>query len=299
MQVRQDEEIPVAQAPVGTPADGVYLWPESYERIVAALRSAVDASADPCARPSLTVPPVIARTVVERAGYVRSFPHLLGTVHSFRGSRRDWQPLANLIGNGDWYRDQAVTDVVLLPAACYPVYPLLAGTLIEGKRQFCVHATCFRQEASAEPGRLRSFRMSELVYAGDSADCLRWRDGWRDRLTRWLAGLGLAVQVEIADDPFFGPGDRLLRDTQRDQRLKWELQVPLGGGVVQAVASCNYHLDHFGVAFEVTAGDGPAHSACVAFGLDRITLALTDRYGPDPERWPAELRARLAMGIPA
>jgi seryl-tRNA synthetase len=282
--------------PVPTAAAGVYLRPPGYERVVAALRSTVDRMAGADSAPPLDVPPVIARETVERAGYVRSFPQLLGTVHSFTGSRREWLRLSRLVGTGDWHQQQAVTDLVLLPAACYHAYPLLAGTILAGPQQLCLHGSCFRQEESAETGRLRSFRMSELVRLGPAADCLGWRDDWVERLAGWLRRLGLTVDVEIADDPFFGTGDTLLRDTQRDQQLKYELRTPVGDGVVQAVASANCHLDHFGTAFDIGLGTGPAHSACVAFGLDRLALALTAAHGPDLPGWPAAARAALADG---
>jgi seryl-tRNA synthetase len=271
---------PAGSMPVPTAATGVFLGPPGYEQLVTALRSTVDSMVDGGTEPPLAIPPVIARETVERAGYVRSFPQLLGTVHTFTGSRREWLRLSRLVGTGDWHQAQQVTDLVLLPAACYHAYPLLAGTVLTEPRQLCLHGTCFRQEASAEPGRLRSFRMSELVRLGTPADCLSWRDAWVQRLAAWLRRLGLAVDVEIADDPFFGTGDTLLRDTQREQQLKWELRVPLGDGQVQAVASANCHLDHFGTAFDIAVDGGPAHSACVAFGLDRLALALVAVHGP-------------------
>ncbi len=277
-----------AYHPVGTDTPGLYLSPAPYERIVEALRQAVTAMAPREAWPALTAPPVISRATVERAGYVRSFPHLLGTVHAFAGSRREWRSLA---GRDDWHREQAVTDLVLAPAACYHLYPLLSGSSLTDPRQFCVHGTCFRQERSAEPGRLRSFRMSEVVYAGVPADCVRWRDDWLERAVRWLRHLGLTVETVVADDPFFGPGDELMRATQREQQLKWELCVPVEDGGSQAVASGNCHLDHFGAAFGFTARGAPAHSACFAFGLDRIALALVRRHGPDLDRWPVRLAA--------
>jgi hypothetical protein len=31
----------------------------------------------------------------------------------------------------------------------------------------------------------------------------------------------------------------------------------------------------------------PAATACIGFGLERVTLALLDRHGLDPAQWPA------------
>jgi seryl-tRNA synthetase len=61
-----------------------------------------------------------------------------------------------------------------------------------------------------------------------------------------------------------------------------------------AIASANYHLDHFGVPFAIRTADGEAaHSACIGFGLERITLALLRTHGLDPADWPTTVRTRL------
>jgi hypothetical protein len=38
-----------------------------------------------------------------------------------------------------------------------------------------------------------------------------------------------------------------------------------------------------------------AHSACIGFGLDRITLALFATHGTDVEAWPEGVRSALAL----
>jgi seryl-tRNA synthetase len=53
-----------------------------------------------------------------------------------------------------------------------------------------------------------------------------------------------------------------------------------------AVASCNYHKDHFGALFDVRAAGEVAHTACTAFGLERLALAVLHRHGTDAGSWP-------------
>jgi seryl-tRNA synthetase len=286
---------PPAGLPVPTSAPGVYLYPESFERVIAALNRGIDTLAADAAYTRLHIPPVIARATIEHAGYVGTFPQLLGTVHSFTGTPRDWARLAPLAdGSGPWYAEQQIGDLVLLPAACYPVYATLTGQdLAAEPARFHVDATCFRQEASAEPGRLRSFRMVELVTAGSPEHCVDWRAGWLERIPRWLAALGLDASVVVADDPFFGPGRKLYAAAQRLQELKFEFTAAVAPGLVQAVASANLHKDHFGGAYGFSAGDGPGHTSCMAFGLERIALALVTAHGPDLDRWPAGVRSTL------
>jgi seryl-tRNA synthetase len=277
--------------PLPTGAAGVMVGSRSWERLIGALRDGIVALTARTAPEELFAPPVIARSVVERAGYVRTFPHLLGTVSSFAGDTRRWRSLADLADeHGDWHREQQISDVVLLPATCYHVYPLLEGVTLAHAKTLLVHAQCFRQEASAEPGRLRSFRMTELVRIAVPDDTDRWRLSWRDHAAEWLTDLGLDVRMEPASDPFFGPADRLMRSSQLEQELKWEMQVEVVGGLRQAVASSNYHQDHFASAFRIGGAGGPVHTACVAFGLERIALALTLVHGPRLDDWPAALR---------
>ena len=279
--------------PLPTSAPGVYLYPEPFERIIALLRREIDGLAAGEAYTRLHIPPVIARSTIEHAGYVAAFPQLLGTVHSFAGTPREWARLAPLAdGSGDWHAQQRIGDLVLLPAACYPVYATLTGQDLSAEpARFHVDATCFRQEASAEPGRLRSFRMEELVTAGSPEHCLAWRAAWLERIPAWLGRLGLTASVEVADDPFFGPGRKVYAAAQRMQELKFEFQVELAPGQLQAVASANLHKDHFGEAYGFRAGAGAGHTSCMAFGLERIALALVHAHGPDPAAWPAGVRS--------
>lgn len=285
--------------PVPTDVPGVYLFPERFETVITLLRRGIATLAAGEQFRRLQMPPVFSRRTIEQAGYVKTFPQLLGTVHRYAGDSKAWARLAPLVeGGGAWHADQEISDLVLLPAACYPVYATLAGSTLDSPARFAVEAPCFRQEGSSEPGRLRAFRMAELVTAATEEHCVRWRAEWLDRVTGWLTALGLDVAVEVADDPFFGPGRKLYRAAQRMQELKLELRVPVAEGVVQAIASANLHKDHFGEAFRFTASDGtgPAavgHTSCIAFGLERIALALIHAHGPRPEQWPASVRAVL------
>ena len=51
--------------------------------------------------------------------------------------------------------------------------------------------------------------------------------------------------------------------------------------------------DKFGETFGFTCGGAVGHTACMAFGLERVALALVNVHGPDPRRWPAGVTAKL------
>lgn len=280
--------------PIATDCPGVYLFPEGFEQIIAALRAGIAALGAGQGYRWLAIPPVISRRMIERAGYVNAFPQLLGTVHSFAGDGKGWSRLAPLVAEGgEWHADQQISDLVLLPATCYPVYASIAGAELDAPIRFAVSGHCFRQEATSEAGRLRSFRMAEYVTAGTEQHCVQWRSDWLGRVEGWLTGLGLPVSVEVADDPFFGPGRKLFQAAQRAQELKLELKVPVAADRVQAVASANYHKDHFGEGFEFSCAGQVGHTACMAFGLERIALALVHAHGDRLADWSAGVQALL------
>jgi seryl-tRNA synthetase len=60
--------------------------------------------------------------------------------------------------------------------------------------------------------------------------------------------------------------------------------------------SFNYHREHFGQVWGIHDAKGElAHTGCVAFGIDRLTVALFAIHGLDLEKWPAVTRAALAL----
>ncbi len=241
-------------------------------------------------------PPVITRDVIERVGYHVTFPHLLATVHTFDVERIGPERLSRLvIEDREWVLQQTPSDLALTPAACYAVYPTLAGALPTAGRLVDIESWCFRQEPSEDPGRLRAFRMRELVRSGSQLDVVAWRDHWTERGVTLLRALGLAPVVAPATDPFFGRGGRLMAAGQRTDGLKLELSVPIGSARERtAVMSLNYHREHFGETFDIRTASGEvAHTGCVGFGIERLALALLWAHGLTLDRWPTPVQAEL------
>lgn len=281
---------------VETGVPGLYGRSGEFERVVIALEALV-ARAGADRTPSVVrFPPVVARPVLERSGYLRSFPHLAGSVHAFAGDDHAHRDLLGELDAGrDWSAGLEPTALSLCAAACHPLYPTLPGVLPAGGGEFDVYGWVFRHEPSLDPGRMQAFRQYEFVHVGEAGDAVKHRDLWVERGLDVLDRVGLDARAEVANDPFFGRGGRLLSLSQRDEALKYELVCPIGPGEGStALVSSNYHKDHFGDAFAITTSEGGvAHSACVGFGVERITLALLHAHGLHPDRWPARTRAVL------
>jgi seryl-tRNA synthetase len=246
----------------------------------------------------LRFPPVLPRKQIEDLGYLESFPHLAGSVFAFEGTEAQARAMAETAGkHEDWSEHQHQSDLCLTPAVCYPVYPAIGrrGPLPAGGVTIDPGASyAFRHEPSGDPARLQMFHMRELVRIAEPEVVQTWRDGWRDRALELLRALGLAADFDVANDPFFGRAGRMMATSQREQALKFEILVQIAGPEPTAIASFNYHQDHFSGLYGITTADGgEAHTACLGFGHERIVLALLNTHGLDVSAWPAEVRAEL------
>lgn len=194
---------------------------------------------------------------LSRAGYLRSFPGRVVQVPGETGA-----------------------EFAVPPAACLHCYAGIADRTIDstlvvvGVRNRCARGD---ETVDADHGRLREFTMREIVLIGSGSDVERARRALMRRAQTYVTRLDLTATIEVATDPFHIPADRGRLALQRLRALKYELLMPVAGKRI-AVASFNYHEDYFGRAFGVRLPDGsPAHSGCVAFGLERWELALREQ----------------------
>jgi seryl-tRNA synthetase len=299
-QVAYLDELMEAGLLAATGVHGLYARGRIFEHVRLRFDALVSRTAAPEAPEPLCFPPVVPREQLETSGYLGSFPHLAGTVFAFEGDEKQAAAQHDLASrHEDWSGYQTMSEMVLTPAACYPLYPAIAarGPLPEGGLTLDTgDAYVFRREPSNDPARMQIFHMREIVRIADAETVVEWRLGWRARAEELLRGLGLELELDIANDPFFGRVGRLLAAQQREQELKWEMLAPVAGHTPTAIASSNYHQDHMGHTYGITTADGaPAHTGCMAFGEERVTLALFAAHGLDVQDWPAEVRARLEL----
>lgn len=283
---------------IATGVPGVYGRSGEFEDTLARIDRIIDTLGAPDEPEVVRFPPVLDRQTFERSGFLDSFPHLIGTVHSFAGRDREHRELLQAVENGaQWSAQFPPTTVVLTPAACYPTYPMMTGPLPRAGRLIDVLSYCFRHEPSEDAGRMQMFRMHEYVRAGNAATVLSWRTRWLGRAKRLVDALGLAVRTDVASDPFFGRAGALLADSQRNQQLKLEILAPVANPAsLTAVISLNYHQTHFAERFGIAAHDGTTgHTACVGFGLERLTLAVYRRHGLNRKQWSAPVREALEL----
>ncbi|UYN88710.1 MAG: hypothetical protein KIT08_06295 [Anaerolineales bacterium] len=251
-------------------------------------------------------PTLISAEMLGRVGYFRAFPHSLTFATHLRedlhiisdfAEHAAYEPTGLNASMESFSKIQAL----LSPAVCYHFYFGLADKPLPGG-QLAATAVghCFRYESSNLNSleRLWDFTMREIIFVGPADYVLDNREAARKKVTPWLAELGLAYMVESANDPFFVGEFRKQTAFQNAFQLKYEIRarLPFKGSTL-AVGSYNYHQDFFGRHLKITLPDGkPAHTGCVAFGLERLAYAFLAQYGLDPAQWPAIVREARAWG---
>jgi seryl-tRNA synthetase len=279
--------------------DGVYGRTGAYESVIEAL-AALISSHRPQGTEVFRFPPVMPRASLEKQGYLNSFPNLIGAVSTLVGSEREIMRSASKHeAGGDWTEDLKPSDLVLAPAACYPIYPIAAerGIVPDDGYVFDVAADCFRHEPSRQVDRFQSFRMREYVRIGTPAQIQAFRDPWVERAKGIANAIGLTYRVDVANDPFFGRVGAMMASQQLQDALKFELLVPVRSAESPtACMSFNYHKEHFGEVWGLHNNAGELmHTGCVAFGMDRLAVALFVTHGPKIAGWPTSVRATLNL----
>jgi seryl-tRNA synthetase len=284
---------------IPTGVDGVYGRNAAFEDVVSGFQLLVTAAGAGDGAEVVSFPPTMTRAQLESSGYLKNFPRLIGTVHSFCGHDDDHRTLLSQLDAGeDWTQGQLGTDLVLTPAACYPLYPTMAarGPLPESGLTFDICSYCFRREPSRDPARMQNFRQREYVRAGAPEQIAAFRGQWLERASEIIGSLLLPFEVVPANDPFFGRAGKLMKAHQLDQGLKMELVIPVANPAPTACVSFNDHQDNFARAWGIQTSTGElARTGCVGFGLERIALALFRHHGLKIAAWPAGVRELLGV----
>ncbi len=245
-------------------------------------------------------PTLISAEKLGRVNYFRAFPHSL----TFATHLREDLHVINEFAEGAKYEAEGLNtptasfskiQALLSPAVCYHLYFALADNPLPGG-QLAATAVghCFRYESSnlSTLERMWDFTMREIIFVGPADFVLQYRDRARQQVALFLEQLGLAYKVESANDPFFVGEFRKQAAFQNAFQLKYEIRARLPfKGETLAVGSYNYHQDFFGRHLNITLPDGkPAHTGCVAFGLERLAYAFICQFGLEPAAWPAPIR---------
>jgi hypothetical protein len=107
---------------------GLYGRSFAFEQVIERFDDLISLSAAGDHAEPIRFPPVVNRQHFEHSEFLKSMPQLAGAVHSFSGNPQQHEKLLSLVHDGrHWTECLTMTDVVLTPAACYPLYPMAAA----------------------------------------------------------------------------------------------------------------------------------------------------------------------------
>ena len=232
-------------------------------------------------------PSMISARSLAPIDYLKSFPHLATFVTSCDRREESLKSLADECGNAEQIPvcDDRMEPVeqLLTPAACYHFYPRFAGSRLASPLFLTTNCQCHRREEEYLPlQRQWCFEMREIVCIGDSATIERFIEACRERIETLVDTLGLDTDWQTATDPFFDPKAdpkalaQILEPTKKELCTRDSL----------AIASINKHRSFFGECYDIRFDDDAAHSACVAFGIERWLYAMIQVHGGDAATWP-------------
>lgn len=279
---------------------GVYGRSGVFEGVIQQFEAYLSRYSRPLNPEVMRFPPIINRDDYLKTSHIETFPQLMGSLHGFLGNERDHMELLRKRDDGeDWTTSLKPIELMMAPAACYPLYPTARDTVLpEQGRLVDLVGFVFRHEPSNDPARMQSFRQREFVRLGTPEQALTHRDNWLERGIEVYKAVGLdEVQSVVANDPFFGRGGRAMVVSQIEQAMKYELVFPITSTEKPtAIASSNYHMDHFSHSYNIKTANGEfAHTACIGFGLERTALALFKKHGFQVERWPNPVKTTLEL----
>lgn len=248
-----------------------------------------------------TFPSLVGGDSLLKAGYHRSFPHLLTLACHVREDMDALREFRDTAQGADNFGD--VRDLLgpvtcgLSPTVCYHAYEMWRQSLQDVPQSLTALGKCFRYESSSMQGleRLWDFTMREVVFLGIPEQVEAQRNRVTELSTQLLDRLELDYEISSATDPFFVDDFAVQVSFQQAFDLKFELLAALPyAGRPLAIGSINYHRDHFVKAFGIEGRHGEVlHTACVGFGFERLALVLFAQHGVNRDRWPHALRDAL------
>ena len=278
--------------------DGVYARTATFEQVVNGLTDLISEYREPNTE-VLRFPPVMSRRQVEKSGYLKSFPHFLGCVSCLAGEESHIREAVDRHEAGeDWTPALSSADLVLARRPAIRSIRLWRAAAKSRRRDSVRRGLRLlppRTVEDAGPAAIVSHARICLHRHARQIDAFRRR--WMKLAEGFAGRLGLSWRIDYASDPFFGRVGQLMAVSQVEQALKFELLIPVHSTEKPtACMSFNYHRDHFGTTWNIHTGSGEvAHTGCVAFGIDRLALALFATHGLELARWPDTVRKSLGI----
>jgi seryl-tRNA synthetase len=222
------------------------------------------------------VPSLISEATMGRCGYTSAFPAQLTIAGTIRSNG-----LARLASHSTIDReDVEYRGMLLTPAACLNIYPMLAHYGFGESLAVTARATVYRHEERFDGAiRLWEFPVREFVLVGAGAFVVQGLEDAMKAAADMARTLGLRTKSRAASDHFYPSTENEVRQAmQVGLAMKQELVMDTGSHEL-ALASFNFHSGHFSEAFGFDRGRTVV-TGCAGFGLHRWRFAISERSNP-------------------
>lgn len=216
-------------------------------------------------------PPLLHRSILEKISFFEKLPSI---------------PF-HVVPHGADKQEPSSNQWLLSPSTCYHTFSLLSGIGQHWPlKRFTAISSCHRFEPEGgDPMRMASFTMREFVFVGERDVVEQESESAFQHAVDFLRRAGFSIDVEPASDIFYGESSTAARKVQKALGVKLEAVMTGPTGRKVSVASRNFHRDLFTSTFNIGDTSWPQrmHSACVAFGVERLLLSLVaSTAGFDP-----------------
>ncbi|MFF5635987.1 hypothetical protein [Streptomyces sp. NPDC012825] len=256
-----------------SPGPGLITLDPDHTALLRGLDELLTGLAVRLAAPEVVGPPLLSAEGLARLDFFRNFPHLGVSAGRFAPDALDGLAAGEAPGG----LPLRPTGYLLPSATCYGLLLSLEGRDVgEDGLRLSATGRCFRNETHFDGlRRLWGFHMREVLYLGTKEGALEHLGRGAEFVLDVAGRLGLDLTRAVADDPFYDKGGSRARLMALDP-VKHEFSAPDG----TAIASVNRHRNFFGERLDIRAGsEGPAYSACVAFGVERWVHAMLLAHG--------------------
>lgn len=171
------------------------------------------------------------------------------------------------------------------PAVCMHSYIQHQDSTVDENNPLVITAKgkCKRNEHAGFQSleRLLDFTMREVIFMGSEKFVLSKRNEYMEKGKKLIEDLQLDGNISVSNDPFFKKEEETKAAFQRKFKLKYELNLKnTDNGHEVAVSSFNYHNINFSKAYNISLADSRlAHTACMAFGLERLAFTYITQVG--------------------
>lgn len=244
-------------------------------------------------------PVLLNLETLKKTGYLRRSPHHCIFCSSLRRSENIIPSVIQCHGQGGTLkREQSQDpDYVLSPSACFHVYEHYQGKTLPNQKVITLKQNVFRDESEVgwlEVGRLRDYRIREIVFIGNEEFVEKKRQTVMDKTIEFVIAIGMNYQMELATDVFTLPEMKRFEKIQVEKKSKYELLFESNDRKKIAAASFNLHEAVFTKSFGINVRNiDKTVTGCVGYGLERWVLAFFHQFGYEKDKWPEMIQEKL------